>query len=104
MDTPAAMMIACLIVSMKGVSLTETNPRRYFGAILRRLANTDPDTVPAPTALHANPAERRGLLDDQRGTCVNPDCVGGMVGGIGPDGRPEAVHPCPDCHVLGATA
>lgn len=76
------------------------SPRRYLGRILRRLANTDPPSVTV-TALPAD--GRRGALHDERTPCLTCD-GSGMVGGLGPDGRPEAVRPCPDCHVLGATA
>ena len=76
------------------------SPRRYLGRILRRLANTDPPSV----TLTAMPtAERRGALFDERPACDHCD-GSGMVGGIGDDGRPEPVSPCPACHVLGATA
>lgn len=70
-------------------------PVALLRAILKRLATEPPVGRPAPG---------RGQLDDERRPCPNPSCSGGMVGGIGPDGRPEDVVPCPDCHVLGAPA
>lgn len=76
-----------------------SDPLAWFRGALKRCANEDPPARAGPA-----PAERRGALHDERQPCANPDCVGGMVGGFGPDGRPEPVRPCPDCHVLGATA
>lgn len=76
------------------------SPASYLRASLASAANGEP---PAAWAQPAPPPERRGLLDDQRQPCATCD-GSGMVGGIGDDGRPEPVSPCPACHVLGATA
>jgi hypothetical protein len=74
-------------------------PRAYLGSVLTRMANTSPPTdTPTPAA-----PERRGALYDERTPCATCD-GSGMIGGIGDDGRPEPVTPCPACHVLGARA
>lgn len=70
------------------------DPLGWLRGALKRCANED---GPGPRHSGRPPAERVR-------TCANPDCSGGMVGGLGDDGRPEAVRPCPDCHALGATA
>lgn len=77
-------------------SLANVDPRAYLARLLGEALNAG-----RPAA--APPLERRGLLHDERPPCDHCD-GSGMVGGIGADGRPEAVSPCPACHVLGATA
>lgn len=76
-------------------SQADVDPRAYLAKLLGEALNARPAASP--------PTERRGLLDDQRQPCATCD-GSGMVGGLGDDGRPEPVSPCPDCHVLGATA
>ena len=71
--------------------------RAYLGAVLKRCANEDPAGPGAALP------ERRGALYDERTPCATCD-GSGMIGGIGDDGRPEPVTPCPACHVLGARA
>lgn len=71
--------------------------RAYLLGVLKRCANEDPTARSGPP-----PVPER--LPGAHRSCTNPDCSGGMVGGLGPDGRPEPVTPCPDCHVLGAPA
>jgi hypothetical protein len=75
------------------------SPRRYLGAVLRRMANTGSEHPAAGQDLGV-----RGLLDDERPPCARCG-ASGVVGGLGPDGLPDGspVTPCPDCHVLGAS-
>lgn len=83
-------------------SLADVDPRAYLAKLLAEALNSP---LPGPTAAPvASPDGRRGALDDARKACPNPDCSGGFVGGFGADGRPGDVVPCPDCHVLGASA
>ena len=80
------------------------NPRGYVDAVLVSITNEDPPAFVVASAVGTLGEIGTRPLLGERQPCTNPDCVDGMVGGLGPDGRPEPVHPCPDCHVLGATA
>lgn len=79
-------------------SQADVDPRAYLAQMLREALNTDPPAAATGQLSSAPP------LLGERQPCPNPDCVDGMVGGFGPDGRPEPPWPCPTCHVLGATA
>lgn len=79
------------------------NPRGYVDAVLVSITNEAPAFVVASAVGTLGEIGTRPLLGERQ-HCTNPDCVDGMVGGLDPDGRPEPVRPCPDCHVLGATA